>query len=65
MEFSIKFYTVKSGWSIVNIEGLKVRISKNIIFLSVKIDFVLANSADPDEMLHFICVFTVYHSTQS
>ena len=28
--------------------------------------FILANSADPDEMLHsadFICVFTVYQST--
>ena len=27
-----------------------VIISKNIVFLSLKIDFVLANSADPDEM---------------
>ena len=26
---------------------------KNIVFLSLKIDFVLANSADPDEMLCF------------
>ena len=25
---------------------------KNIIFLSLKIDFVLANSEDPDEMPH-------------
>ena len=26
---------------------------KNIIFLSLKMDLVLANSADPDEMLHY------------
>ena len=25
----------------------------NIVFLSLKIDFVLVNSADPDEMLHY------------
>ena len=29
MEFSIKFDTVKPGWSIVNIEGSQVIISKN------------------------------------
>ena len=33
-----------------NIEGLRVVISKkNIFFLSLKIIFVLENSADPDE----------------
>ena len=26
---------------------------KNIVFLSLKIDFVSAKSANPDEMLHF------------
>ena len=44
MEFSINFDTVKSGWSIVYIEGLQV------IIFTLKIDFVLANSAEPDEM---------------
>ena len=44
------FDTVKSGWSIVYIEGFQVIISKNIMFLSLKIDFVIANSADPNEM---------------
>ena len=47
MDFSIKFHTIKLGWSIVYIEGSKV------VFLSLKIYFVLANSADPDEMLHY------------
>ena len=34
-----------------------------IVFLSLKIYFVFANSADSDEMLHFIKVFTVCKST--
>ena len=39
-------------WSIVYIDGSHVIISlKYCIFLSLKIDFVLANSIDPDEML--------------
>ena len=42
---------VKYGWSIVYIEGLQVIISKKC-YISQKIDFVLANSADPDETLH-------------
>ena len=45
MEFSIKLHTIKSGWSVVYNEGLHVIISKNIAFLSLTIDFVLANSA--------------------
>ena len=41
------------GWSIIYIEMLQVIISpKNIKFFSLKIHFVLANNADPDEMLH-------------
>ena len=48
MEFSIKFDIVKSGWSIIYIEGLHVMISKNIAFRSLYINFVLVNGADPD-----------------
>ena len=51
MEFSIKLHAINSGWSIVYIEGSQAIISKNnIVLLSLKIDFVLANHADPDEM---------------
>ena len=54
MEFSIKFDTVKSGKFIIYIEGSQAIISKkNIVFLSLKINFVLANSVYPDEMPHF------------
>ena len=34
----------------VYMEESQVLINKKIVFLSLKIDFVLANSADPDEM---------------
>ena len=55
----------KSGWSIVywGINGNNFQ--KYGIFLSEN-HFVLANSANPDEMYlmrHFIWVFTVCHST--
>ena len=33
--------------------GSQVIIFKNNVFLSLKIDLVLANSADPDEMPHY------------
>ena len=43
MDFIFWFDTLNLGFSIIyNL--------KNIIFLSQKIDFVLANSWDPDEM---------------
>ena len=45
------FDTVKSGWSIVYMEGIQVIIIFFfIVLLSLKIDLVLANSADPVEM---------------
>ena len=54
MKLSIKLHAIKSGWSIVYMEGLQFMISKkNFVFHSLKIDFVLANSADPDEMPHY------------
>ena len=52
MDFSIKFDTVMSGWSIVTIEGSQANIfKKTIAFLSLKIFFVLAKSENPDSML--------------
>ena len=61
MEYSIKFDTVKSGWPIVYIEGPQVIIFK-IYYISLKIDLVLVNSAEQNEMHHF-WVFTVCHRT--
>ena len=54
MEFPIKFDTVKSGWSVVYIEGSQV-------IISLKIDFVLANSEDPDEMPHYAAIHLGLH----
>ena len=34
------------------LRGLRYNFHRSIVFLSSKIDFVLANSADPDEMPH-------------
>ena len=53
MEFSIKFDTVNSRWAIIYNEGSQVILSKNIAFLHLEVDFVLANSADPDEMPNY------------
>ena len=57
----MKFGTVKSGWSIVYIE---VIIKKNIVFLFLKIDLVLANSTDPDEMHHSVAFHLDLHCLQ-
>ena len=50
MEFSVKFDTVESGWSITYIEGSQVMCFKHIAILFLKTDFVLANSTDPDDI---------------
>ena len=61
MEFSIKLHTIKSEWSIEYIAGSPVKISKQDVYLSLKIDFVLTNIADPDEMLHFAAFHLSLH----
>ena len=62
IEFPIQLPTIKSGWSIVYIEGSQIIISKKD-YISLKIHFVLANSADTDEMPHYECGITVCQST--
>ena len=61
MGFSIKFDTVKSRLFIVYIEVSQAIISKNIAFLSLKINFALANSADPDEMPPYAAFHLGHH----
>ena len=51
MDFSLKFDTDKSGWSIVYIGWSQVIISKNKYCISLMMDFVLPDSTDLDEML--------------
>ena len=47
-------FTIKSGWSIVIIS------IKNV-FLFLNMDFVFANSADPDEMQHYAAFHLGHH----
>ena len=56
LEFSIKLHTIKLGLSILYIEGSQIMffLEKNIVFLSLKIKIVLANSADSDKILHYV-----------
>ena len=53
-----------SGLSIIYIEGSKVVISKTYCILSLKIDFVLANSADLDEIQYHAAFHLGLHCCQ-
>ena len=64
MKYPIKFDKVKSAWSITYIKGSQVSYvisKKNIVSFSLKNDFVLANTADPDEMPHEATFHLVLH----
>ena len=61
MEFSIKLHTKKSGLSITYMEGSQVIIVKKILYYSLKINFVLANSDNPDEMVHKVAFYLGLH----
>ena len=52
MDSSFWIETINLGRSIVYIIGSQVILLNKIVFLSLKIVFVLANSEDPDEMPH-------------
>ena len=54
MNSSSGLIQINLGWAIAEVEGSHVQISpKNIVFLSLKIVFVLANSVDPDSSFWF------------
>ena len=59
MELTIKFETVKSGWSIVYIEGLQVIILEKLYFFLWRSD-----SAAQDEMLHYAAFHLGLHCLQ-
>ena len=48
----------------IYIAGQRFLFKTSCIFLSLNIVFVLINREDPDEMPHYIWVFTVCQSTQ-
>ena len=62
MDSSLWFDAINLGWSIIYIKGSQIIISKNtIVFFSLKIIFVLANSVDPDEMPHYAAFYLGLH----
>ena len=55
MDSSFWFDAISLEWSIVYISGShRLWFSNKIVFLSMKIVIVLANSRDPDGMLHHV-----------
>ena len=62
MDSSVWFDTIHLKLSIAYIEGSQVIISqKNIVFISLKIDFVIANSEEADEMPHNVAFHQGLH----
>ena len=64
MDYPTHIDTISMDLSIMYLKGLPGQIFyKKRFILSMTTDFVLANSADPDEMPHFIWIFAVWEST--
>ena len=63
MEFSIKPHTIKSGYhdSLYILSGHSLKFPRIIVFLSLKVDFVSANIADPVEMPHYVAFYMGLH----
>ena len=53
--------TISMILSILYFKGSQIEISKKNVFLSLKIVFKLANSADPDEMPHYAAFHLGFH----
>ena len=51
MDFPKRIYTIGIGWSILYFRDHMSKILNYDIFMPLNIVFILANSADPDEML--------------
>ena len=51
MDYPIHIDTISMELSILYLKGLPVKFLQNDVFLSLKNVFVVANRADPDEML--------------
>ena len=47
------------------LRGRRLLFPKTIVFISLKIHFVLANSADPDEMQHYAVGLSRYAKSTS
>ena len=61
MDFPIQMNTIWMGLSIIYFKGSQVEISNNYVLQSLKIIFILANSADTDEMPHLAAFHLCLH----
>ena len=52
IDFPIQIGTIGMGLSIICFKGLQVDFFKKYTLQSLNITFIIANSADPDEMQH-------------
>ena len=59
MDYPIHIDTISIELSILHLKGLPVKFLYNDVFLSLMIVFILAKSAEPEMIRHFICVFAV------
>ena len=50
MDFPIQIATIRIGLSIICFKGSQVDLPNKYLLQSLKIAFIIANSADPDEM---------------
>ena len=62
MDSSFWFETINLRRSIVFIRGHRLFFPNKIIFLYLKIFYVLANGVDPDEMLFSVAFHQSFHS---
>ena len=54
--------TLSQGGRLFIFRGSQVILFQKFVFLSSKIDFVLANSVDPDKMPHYAAFHLGFHS---
>ena len=61
MEFPLRLIQLSQDGPLYILRGNRLSFTQNIIFLSLKIDFVLANSADPGEMSPYVEFHLDFH----
>ena len=61
MDFFIHIKAIRMGLSILYLKGSQVGITNHGVFLSLRIDFTVANSVGPDEMPHYVAFHLGLH----
>ena len=53
MDFPIQIATIRMGLPIIWFQGSQVDFPNKYVLQSLNIEFIITNSADPDEMQHY------------